>query len=73
MWPDNPPRDARAWLTAVATRRLIDGYRSEAARSRREETTYAQPQPAAIEAGDDTLFLLFCCATPTSRPRRRWR
>ena len=67
-WPENPPRDPRAWLTTVATRRLIDGYRSEAARSRREETTYAQPQPGAVEAGDDTLFLLFCCAHPDLAP-----
>ena len=68
VWPENPPRDPRAWLTTVATRRLIDGYRSEAARSRREETTYAQPQPGAVEAGDDTLFLLFCCAHPDLAP-----
>jgi predicted RNA polymerase sigma factor len=34
---------------------------SEASRHRREEATYAEPRPAATEAGDDTLFLLFCC------------
>ncbi|HEY5856697.1 MAG TPA: sigma-70 family RNA polymerase sigma factor [Aldersonia sp.] len=68
VWPENPPRDPRAWLTAVATRRLIDGYRSEAARIRREETTYAQPVPVAVEQGDDTLFLLFCCAHPDLAP-----
>ena len=22
-WPENPPRDPRAWLTSVATRRLV--------------------------------------------------
>jgi RNA polymerase sigma factor (sigma-70 family) len=63
VWPDHPPHDPRAWLTTVATRRLVDARRSEAARHRREETVYAEPPPAAAgeEEGDDTLFLLFCC------------
>jgi len=61
VWPEHPPRDPRAWLTTVATRRLVDARRSEAARRRREEATYAEPEPAATEPGDDTLFLLFCC------------
>ena len=43
-WPEHPPRDPRAWLTTVATRRLVDARRSEAARQRREEATYAEPQ-----------------------------
>ena len=73
VWPDNPPREPRAWLTTVATRRLIDARRSEAARHRREEATYAEPPPAVTEEGDDTLFLLFCCCHPISRPRPRWR
>jgi RNA polymerase sigma factor (sigma-70 family) len=67
-WPQNPPRDPRAWLTAVATRRLVDARRSEAARQRREEATYAQPAPGASEEGDDTLFLLFCCCHPDLAP-----
>src|SRR5881409_2174416 len=58
-WPEHPPRDSRAWLATVATRRLVDARRSEAARHRREEATDAEPRPAAREAGDDTLFLLF--------------
>jgi len=62
VWPEHPPRDPRAWLQAVATRRLVDARRSEAARHRREEETHAEPRPAASEEeGDDTLFLLFCC------------
>ncbi len=67
MWPAHPPRDPRAWLATVATRRLVDARRSEAARYRREEATYAEPRPAATEEGDDTLFLLFCCCH--RRPR----
>jgi len=67
-WPEHPPRDPRAWLTAVATRRLVDARRSETARHRREETTYAESRPAATEEGDDTLFLLFCCCHPDLAP-----
>ena len=68
VWPGHPPRDPRAWLTTVATRRLIDARRSEASRHRREDATYAEPRPAATEDGDDTLFLLFCCCHPDLAP-----
>jgi RNA polymerase sigma factor (sigma-70 family) len=63
VWPEHPPRDPRAWLASVATRRLVDARRSEAARQRREEATYAEPRVGepSPEEGDDTLFLLFCC------------
>ena len=73
VWPDQPPRDPRAWLATVAARRLVDAHRSEAARHRREEVVYAEPEPGPTEEGDDTLFLLFCCCHPISRPPRRWR
>jgi len=70
VWPEHPPRDPRAWLATVATRRLIDARRSEAARHRREDAAYAaEPRPAAAaEEGDDTLFLLFCCCHPDLPP-----
>ena len=68
VWPEAAPRDPRAWLATVATRRLVDARRSEAARHRREEATYAEPRPAATEEGDDTLFLLFCCCHPDLAP-----
>ena len=69
-WPEHPPRDPRAWLTTVATRRLVDARRSEAARLRREEETSAEPRVggAGPEEGDDTLFLLFCCCHPDLAP-----
>ena len=67
-WPEHPPRDPRAWLTTVATRRLIDARRSEVARDRREELMHGEPPPAATEVGDDTLFLLFCCCHPELAP-----
>src|SRR3954471_20561646 len=59
VWPEHPPRDPHAWLATVATRRLVDARRSEAARHSREEATHAAepPPPAATEEGDDTLFL----------------
>src|SRR5439155_17870891 len=56
------------WLTPVATRRLVDARRSEAARFRREEAMYAEPRPGATEEGDDTLFVLFCCCHPDLSP-----
>jgi RNA polymerase sigma factor (sigma-70 family) len=68
VWPEHPPRDPRAWLTTVATRRLVDARRSDAARVRREEVVEAEPAPAATEEGDDTLFLLFCCCHPDLSP-----
>ncbi|MEA2274993.1 MAG: hypothetical protein QOI98_3701, partial [Solirubrobacteraceae bacterium] len=71
VWPEHPPRDPGAWLATVATRRLVDARRSEAARHRREEETHAaepEPGPAAAEEGDDTLFLLFCCCHPDLAP-----
>src|SRR5436190_5459335 len=70
VWPEHPPRDPRAWLITVATRRLVDARRSEAARQRREETDAAlpEPPPAVTEEGDDTLFLLFCCCRPDLAP-----
>jgi RNA polymerase sigma factor (sigma-70 family) len=78
VWPEHPPGDPRAWLTTVATRRLVDARRSEAARQRREETGAGSPQPRAggaggsggstFEEGDDTLFLLFCCCHPDLAP-----
>src|SRR5215210_9041786 len=68
VWPEHPPREPRAWLTTVATRRLVDARRSEAARQRREEIGYAEPRPGPTEEGDDTLFLLFCCCHPELSP-----
>jgi RNA polymerase sigma factor (sigma-70 family) len=68
VWPEHPPRDPGAWLTTVATRRLVDARRSEAARSRREEVTDAEPRPGPTEEGDDTLLLLFLCCSPELAP-----
>ena len=60
------PDDPRAWLVTVASRRLVDGWRSESARRRREEITAAMEVPAPDERTDrdDTLTLLFLCCHP---------
>src|SRR3954454_15991007 len=71
VWPEHPPRDPRAWLATVATRRLLDPRRSEVARQRREEAMHAEPRAGGdviVEEGDDTLFLLFCCCHPDLAP-----
>ncbi len=68
QWPgDGIPRDPRAWLAAVANRRLVDQWRSESARHRREEALAAleiRGQGAPAEQ-DDTLTLLFLCCHPS--------
>ncbi len=64
VWPQTPPRDPRAWLTTVATRRLIDARRSEAARRRRELAIQEEPAAGGTEQVDDTLLLLFLCCNP---------
>ncbi|RKE59455.1 RNA polymerase ECF family sigma subunit [Dietzia kunjamensis] len=72
VWPDDPPRDRRAWLTAVAWRRFLDIVRSEGARRRREQRAAEQQGPGSSslsssppDPGDDTLWLYFLCAHPS--------
>src|SRR5262249_14705613 len=69
--PDNP----RAWLIQVASRRMTDHLRSEAARRRRETELAAQADAVAppIEGAhdseqDDTLVLLFMCCHEVLSP-----
>src|SRR5260370_19200030 len=59
--PDNP----RSWLVTVASRRLVDMWRAEGARRRREETAAAlEPHAEPGSGHDDTLALLFMCCHP---------
>ena len=61
------PDEPRSWLLTVASRRLIDAWRSESARQRREETAAALEltSPAESSDRDDTLALLFMCCHPS--------
>lgn len=77
--PDNP----RGWLIRVASRRLVDRLRGDAARRAREEAAAAltprdaftapppdEPVPGGGRAPseDDTLTLLFLCCHPDLAP-----
>jgi RNA polymerase sigma factor (sigma-70 family) len=67
QWPEEGvPDDPRAWLVAVARRRLVDRTRSEVARRRREDAVHAlaRASDAEVLAEDDTLVLLFLCCHP---------
>src|SRR5207302_6524495 len=69
--PDRP----WSWLLTVASRSLVDEWRSESARRHREETMAAL-EPAADQEDtghwpadqDDTLVLLFLCCHPALSP-----
>ncbi|MFC6007307.1 RNA polymerase sigma factor [Angustibacter luteus] len=80
QWPvEGVPDDPKAWLITVASRRLIDQYRSDQARERREleavamapsDTFVAPAADADDSAGqDDTLtLLLLCCHESLTAP-----
>jgi len=70
QWPDHGiPDRPTAWLRAVAGRALVDGWRADSARRRREALAALDPTRAVEATPDDTLTLLFLCC-----PRRRnWR
>jgi RNA polymerase sigma factor (sigma-70 family) len=68
QWPvDGLPRNPKAWLVTVASRRLIERWRNESARRRREQTTAAlePPDPEPVTDVDDTLTLLLLCCHPS--------
>src|SRR5919201_690714 len=67
QWPrQGVPDDPRSWLIAVANRRLVDEWRSESARRRREASGAALEVRGAQPAQrDDTLTLLFLCYHPS--------
>ncbi|MFS2087517.1 RNA polymerase sigma factor [Paenarthrobacter nicotinovorans] len=67
QWPHDMPRDPKAWLTAVANRRLVDMWRSESARRAREERVSAMDADHSYQSApeaDDTLTLMFLCCHP---------
>jgi RNA polymerase sigma factor (sigma-70 family) len=78
QWPEQGlPDNPAAWLITVASRRLADARRSDAARQQREAAVAALTPadallaPAADEGeeyGDDTLTLLMLCCHPKLTP-----
>jgi RNA polymerase sigma factor (sigma-70 family) len=67
-WPDDPPREPKAWLVAVAWRKFLDAARADASRRLREERVAAEPAPGPAADADDTLQLYFLCAHPSLTP-----
>ena len=72
QWPqEGVPENPRSWLIQVASRRMTDQVRSDAARRRREtavaiESDFVIPG-VELESGmhhDDTLILFFMCCHP---------
>jgi RNA polymerase sigma factor (sigma-70 family) len=75
QWPvDGVPDNPRGWLIRVASRRLIDQWRSDRARTERERATFQHTPPQewlvppadADDPGgrDDSLALLLLCCHP---------
>ncbi|AGM04521.1 RNA polymerase sigma factor [Amycolatopsis keratiniphila] len=67
QWPEQGiPDSPKSWLATVASRRLVDEWRSESARRRREENdALMDPAPATVSDSDDTLTVLFLCCHPS--------
>lgn len=63
-WPDDPPRDPKAWLVATGWRKFLDAARAEASRRGRELAVQVEPPAGPAPATDDTLRLYFLCAHP---------
>jgi RNA polymerase sigma factor (sigma-70 family) len=69
QWPDEGvPGNPRSWLLTVAGRRLVDEFRSESSRRRREADDALLDVPTQPSEQDDTLTLLFLCCHPSVSP-----
>ncbi|RBM21670.1 RNA polymerase subunit sigma-24 [Prauserella sp. PE36] len=71
QWPaEGVPANPMGWLVTTASRRLIELWRNESARRRREEVVAARavPEPEPASGVDDTLTLLMLCAHPSLTP-----
>ena len=67
-WPQDPPRDPKAWLVTAAWRRFLDSVRAETSRRGRELVVHEEPPAGPAPAVDDTLQLYFLCAHPSLTP-----
>ncbi|MFI2565789.1 RNA polymerase sigma factor [Paenarthrobacter sp. NPDC018779] len=64
QWPSGMPDNPKGWLLSVASRRLIDAWRSDSARRAREDRVAAMEVDVPVSAADDTLTLIFLCCHP---------
>jgi RNA polymerase sigma factor (sigma-70 family) len=71
QWPaEGIPENPKAWLTHVASRRMVDEIRGEVARRKREmdaawssgHSIAAMPETSGLD--DDTLVLMYMCCHP---------
>jgi RNA polymerase sigma factor (sigma-70 family) len=66
-WPvDGVPANPTGWLITASSRRLVEIWRKDAARRRREDAYALEPTspPLPASAVDDTLALVFLCCHP---------
>jgi RNA polymerase sigma factor (sigma-70 family) len=66
-WPaDGIPKNPTGWLITTSSRRLVETWRKDAARRRREDTFAHEPAPPpdAVPEVDDAVALLFLCCHP---------
>jgi RNA polymerase sigma factor (sigma-70 family) len=63
---DGVPTNPTGWLITTASRRLVETWRKESARRRREDVYALEPasSPGTASAVDDTLALVFLCCHP---------
>jgi predicted RNA polymerase sigma factor len=73
-WPaEGVPANPTGWLVTAAGRRLVEAWRRDSARRRREENdalreVAAPPGTVPAPGTDDTLALLLLCCHPALRP-----
>lgn len=71
-WPsDGQPDNPLAWLIRVGSRRLMNAYRGDVARRRREllAASWSASSPAGPTPGrDDTLIIMLMCCHPSLTP-----
>jgi predicted RNA polymerase sigma factor len=74
QWPvDGVPDNPRGWLITVASRRLIEQWRRDSARERREHRIAGFPAPPPTlgvtpDLDDSLPLLLMCCHPGLARP-----
>jgi len=69
QWPaEGVPARPRSWLVTVATRNLVDHWRADGARRRRETAATLDPTQTIPTSPDDTLAVLFLCCHPALSP-----